>query len=142
MGRYEKMKEKVQDSGGVHVVTLGELREAIGISRLGPYVLADIATQLHQEGLDYFPAASLDDNAAPRQWHEVRLVLRDSSSPIYKAMKAIEDPTEDGDAFLVDLGTSAPAATAARAEGRLERVRGALQDAIAILDEPTDAEPA
>lgn len=142
MGKYDKMKKAVEQCGGVSVVTLRELREAIGVSRLGPYVLADIASQLHQEGLDYFPAHTLDDNPAPRQWHEVRLVLRDPGSPIYKAMKAIEEPTEDGDTFLSDLGTGAATATAARAEDRLERVRGALQDALAILNEPSNAGPA
>ena len=142
MGRYEKMKQAVEAQGGVHVVTLGDLRSAIGVARLGPYVLEDIANQLRQEGLEYFPRLTLDDNPAPRQWHPVRLILANPASPIYKAMKAIEDPTEDGDAFLADLGTSAPVATAARAEQKLQRVRGALQDALAVLDEPDDAETA
>ena len=110
--------------------------------RLGPYVLETVADKLHQEGIHFFPNWIIADNKAPRQWQEVRLVELDPNSPIYRAAKAIEDPTEDGDAFLCELATNSATASAARADSQLQRVRGALKDAIAILDEPKDAEVA
>ena len=142
MGSYDVMKLRIKDGGGVATANLGELREAIKQQRLGPYVLETVAEKLHQEGIDFFPEWVIKENSAPRQHHEVRLVELNPNSPIYRAMKAIQDPTEDGDAFLCGLATSSPAATAARVEGRLKRVRGAIEDAIAILNEPDDADAA
>lgn len=140
MGSFDQMKSRIKDAGGVETVTLGELREAISQQRLGPYVLKAVGDGLHQEGIEFFPRWVIEDNVAPRQHHLVRLIALDPSSPIYKAARAVEDPTSDGDDFLRSLATSSPTATAARVEDQLKRVRGALDDAIAILDEPEDAE--
>ena len=140
MGNYDEMKVRIKEGGGVAVATLGELREAIHQQRLGPYVLEAVAERLHQEGIEFFPAWVIKDNSAPRQHHSVRLVDLNPSSPIYKAVRAVEDPTDDGDDFLRGLATSSPTATAARIEDQLKRVRGALEDAVAILDEPEDAD--
>ncbi|WP_159807755.1 hypothetical protein [Cellulomonas citrea] len=141
MATYDLMKKRIKSSGGVATATLGELREAINQARLGPYVLQDIAKGLEREGIAYFPSVTIDDNKAPRKWEEVRLILADQSNPIYKALRAIEDPNADGDAFLVSLAAAGtPVADVARYEDRLKRTRGALEDALAILDEPSDAE--
>ena len=141
MATYEVMKKRIKAGGGVATATLGELREAIGQARLGPYVLQDIAKGLEREGIAYFPSVMIDGNKAPRKWEEVRLVLADQGNPIYKALRAIEDPNSDGDLFLVSLAaTGTPVADVARFENRMKRARGALEDALAILDEPADAE--
>jgi len=142
MGDYDDIKKRIKAGGGVTTATLGELREAIQQQRLGPYVLETVAEKLHQEGIDFFPNWIIAGNTAPRQYHQVRLVELNPNSPIYRAAKAIEDPTEDGDAFLCGLATSSATASAARADSQLQRVRGALEDAIAILDEPEDADVA
>lgn len=142
MGKYDEQRARIEASGGVTVATLGELRQAIGQARLGPYVLADIAKNLEREGIAYFPADVIDDNKAPRQWEEVRLLFADQNNPIFKALKAITDPTTDGDTFLTTLaGAGNPIADVARLDDRLTRARGAIEDALAILDEPTDATP-
>lgn len=140
MGKYDAMKARVREGGGLAVATLGELREAIGLQRLGPYVLKDVSDTLKREGLDFFPRDTIENNPAPRQWEAVRIVEIDPNSPIYKAMKAIEVPAPDGDVFLISLATQSAAADAARLQSRVQRARGAIEDALAILNEPDDVE--
>ena len=140
MGDYDAMKKRIKEEGGVATATLGELREAINQQRLGPYVLEAVGERLHQEGIEFFPTWVIKDNNAPRQHHAVRLIELNPNSPIYKAVRAVDDPTGDGDDFLRGLATSSATATAARVENQLKRVRGALADALAILDEPEDAD--
>jgi len=135
VGDYDDMKDRIKEGNGVAVTTLRELREAINIARLGPYVLQQVSDKLHRAGIDYFPRAVIDTNPAPRQDQEVRLVLQDQSSPIYKALSAIDKPDRDGDAFLVGLATQSPAAEVARLEDQILRAKGALADAQAALDE-------
>ena len=140
MGTYDEMKSRIVRHDGVATASLGELRGAIGQARLGPYVLQDIAKGLEREGIAYFPSAVIDHNEAPRQGELVRLVLSDQNSPIYRAMRAIQDPTSDGDKFLASLTVEgSPIADVARFEDQMERTRGALQDALAILNEPSSA---
>lgn len=140
MGYYDAMKQRIKADGGVTTATLGELRDGIQQARLGPYVLENVAEKLRQEGIDFFPEHVIRDNPAPRQHQEVRLVALDPNGPIFRLMKAIQDPTQDGDDFLRALGAGSSAAGLARLESRLERVRGALEDAVAALDEPDDAD--
>jgi hypothetical protein len=85
----------------IMVVSLQELREALDYKKLGPRVLIEIAQKLSGQGLGYFPRETIDNNAEPRAWEEVRVYLKDS--PLGKVVQSVLDPTESGDTYLLEL---------------------------------------
>lgn len=89
---------KTVDDETVVVVTLGDLRKAIGYDRLGKYVLDELASSLEGEGLGYFPLDMIDANPEPRQWQEVRVYRRGKG--IGRVIQAITNPTPAGDRVL------------------------------------------
>lgn len=89
---------KQVDQETVVVLTLGDLRKAIGYERLGKYVLDEISSSLEGEGLGYFPLDVIQANPEPRQWHEVRVYRRGKG--IGKVIQAVTDPTPAGDRML------------------------------------------
>jgi hypothetical protein len=86
------------DDETVVVVTLGDLRKAIGYDRLGRYVLDELASSLEGEGLGYFPLSMIKDNPEPRQWQEVRIYRRGTG--LSKLIQAVTDPSPSGDRVL------------------------------------------
>jgi hypothetical protein len=99
----EELKEQASE-GQIEVVTLQQLREALGYKKLGPRVLSDVSQKLAGQGLGYFPRYVIDDNDLPRAWEEVRIYLKDS--PVGKVIQAVLDPTETGDQYLLEASGS------------------------------------
>ncbi|MGV9584423.1 hypothetical protein [Nocardia farcinica] len=79
--------------GGLTVATLKELRDCIGRSKLGKWVLGEIAEALDEHRLGYFPTGVLvpETNPEPRQWQEV-WVYRKDNSPLARVVDTILDP--------------------------------------------------
>lgn len=86
------------------VVSLGQLRQAAGYERLGRGVLDELSTQLRGQGVDYFPASTVDDNPQPRATDEIRLVR--IADQIGKIVKAVQEPTEAGDEILKNVSSN------------------------------------
>ena len=106
MAEFETMqslKERA-DSTQIEVVTLQQLREALGYKKLGPRVLNDVAQKLAGQGLGYFPRHVIDNNDLPRAWEEVRVYPKDS--PVGKVIQAVMEPTETGDRYLLEASGS------------------------------------
>ncbi len=89
---------KMVDNESVVVVTLGELRKAIGYDRLGKYVLDELSSSLEGEGLGYFPLDMIEDNPEPRQGQEIRVYRRGRG--VGKIIQAVTNPAPSGDRVL------------------------------------------
>ena len=78
----KKIHELVANEGGIIKVSLGQLRDELGHSRIGKKVLANMAAHLEESNLGYFPGGTLDPevNPEPRQWQEVWIFERDGSA--------------------------------------------------------------
>lgn len=103
--------KRVADSGGLVKVTLGELRDEMGFSRIGKHVLSAMADHLDRVGLAAFPTGTLDpeENSVPRQWQEL-WVYRDDNSARAAVFRAMDDPHKE---HLIEAlnnleGTKAP----------------------------------
>lgn len=134
MGKFDDIKADVEEHGIVEL-ELQQLRDAHGVKRLGGNVLAEIGQALQAEGLAYFPEWIIEANAQPRQNQTVRLCLADTSSLIFKVVRAVQAPSDAGDKTLLSLAGEAGAARAEEVEDRLARVRAAIEDAMEILKE-------
>ncbi|WP_019357961.1 hypothetical protein [Streptomyces sp. AA1529] len=68
--------------GGLTRVTLGALREELGYRKLGSGVLTEIADELAETDLGYFPRETLDSrcNTVPRKEQGVWVYVRDGST--------------------------------------------------------------
>lgn len=55
MPTWDEIKERVEEQGNVRTVTMEELREAYGASRLGVHVRSDISRALAGVGLGHIP---------------------------------------------------------------------------------------
>lgn len=121
MAKFEKIEQvaEVAHDQGLVVVSLLDLREALGYKKLGVRVLDDIVQALRGQGLGYFPREVLEDNEAPRQWDEVRVF--DISSNLGKVVKAIQEPSEKTDRFLLEISEDRDDAAAI-----LDRIRTLL----------------
>lgn len=97
---FDAIRDALSDVG-VLKVTLANLRDAAEYKRLGKGVLEELATKVRGIGAEYFPNYVLDSNESPRGSDEVRLVLADSQ--VGKLVRAIQDPTESGDALLGNI---------------------------------------
>jgi hypothetical protein len=68
---WSNVKENVADNGGVHTVTMEQLRDAAGKDKLGVHVRDEIKSSLAQMGLGHVP------KELPKNQHEqVRLYSR------------------------------------------------------------------
>ncbi|MBM7231083.1 hypothetical protein [Dietzia cinnamea] len=88
---------------GLVVVTLQDLRESLDYRKLGPRVLAEIATTLAGAGLGYFPRRTIDENDQPRQWEEVRIYAKNSA--VGKIIDAVLEPGPANDTFLLEVSS-------------------------------------
>lgn len=77
----DKISKAVSEAGGIKRVSLADLRDELGFSRLGKKVLASMEAHLTESGLGFFPGDMLDPivNSEPRQWQEVWVYERDGS---------------------------------------------------------------
>ncbi|MBY6540036.1 hypothetical protein HQ325_15275 [Rhodococcus sp. BP-349] len=96
----EPLPSRVAENDGLLKVELGQLRNSLGYTRLGRYVLAEIAESLANEDIGYFPAWLLDPdfNTEPRQSQEVWLYQRDGGR-VSAVLDAVLNP------FVYDVRT-------------------------------------
>lgn len=124
MSTYNNMKDvaaAVSENGNLMRATLGDLREALGYTRLGVRVLGYIADGLDGEGLGYFPQWVLDGeiNQAPRYGDVVRVFKKGTA--VGDVIMAVLEPTNAGDERLREYAGSDAAET-------LKRLRALLVD--------------
>lgn len=98
----EQIVEAVVAGGNLEIVRLGELREALGYSRLGSNVLREVADELKKAGLGYFPEWQLDSNDQPRQHDEVRVYKKRSA--VGDLVDAVLEPSAKNDEKLRSAG--------------------------------------
>lgn len=115
-----ELRNLLEESNGLHVVTLQELREALGYKKLGPIVLQNISEKLSGQGIGYFPQAVIDSNDLPRGPQEVRVFLKDST--LGRMVLSVLDPTENGDKRLRDLVEEDSSAS-----DKLEQIRAIVE---------------
>lgn len=129
-GAAEEVLGKLDNGGGFATVTLRELKDVMGVGRLGTIVLADIRRWLVRNGVGYFPKNVLEGNDQPRQDQELRIYRTDRGSALAAVVAAVLDPTMDGDRVLGALSQDSSTQRAEELEERLERTRAALEDAL------------
>ena len=95
---FERITRRVDDTGGVAVATLGELRDLSNKGRLGRHVLGQIAEELTNCGLGYFPLTTLEDHEQPRACEEIRLYRLETS--LATLIESVTCPSETGDEVL------------------------------------------
>lgn len=90
-----KITSRVREAGGLLKITLGDLRDELGFSRLGRHVLGRMAMHLSVNNLGFFPTDLLDPdaNVEPRQWQELWVFIDDGSARA-EVLKAIGNPEE------------------------------------------------
>ena len=98
----EEIVEAVEADANLTIVRLGELREALGYSRLGSNVLREIADELKKANLGYFPQWRLDENDQPRQHDEVRVYK--TRSALGDLIDAVLEPSAKNDERLRAAG--------------------------------------
>lgn len=86
---------RVNEAGGLLKITLGDLRDELGFSRLGKHVLGRMAQHLTVNNLGFFPTDFLDPewNDEPRQWQELWVFIEDGS-PRAAVLRAVGNPEE------------------------------------------------
>ncbi|GAA4688795.1 hypothetical protein APR04_002999 [Promicromonospora umidemergens] len=118
----------------VLVVELQDLKDLLGVKRLGTNVLNDIATRLRDEHLTYFPEWILDYNAEPRQTQQVWLTPATDTNLLHKVVRAVQDPDQDRVADLrAILDGNDALARLEDLKTRFANVRAALEDAMESL---------
>jgi hypothetical protein len=90
---FQELKSLVDQFGGVMTVTLGELRDAYGVDRLGVHVKAGITKKLDGEGLKAYPPE------LPTYQHELVRVYK-AGSAISELIDAVLNPDEAHDEEL------------------------------------------
>ncbi len=99
---WDGLKRKVEESGDVLTVSMEELRDAIGASKLGVKVRHDISSQLEGIGIGHIPV-ELPGN----QSEQVRLYKRGTS--VGDLIGKILMPGAQNDQVLIErLGTETP----------------------------------
>jgi hypothetical protein len=96
---YQELRAKVETDGGLSVVTMRELRDIHGVSRIGSRVPGEISERLASHGMGHIPAKLPSSQNSP-----ARLYLL--GTPIADAVNAVLDPTPQGDAILRGVGDS------------------------------------
>ncbi len=109
MATYEELREETIAAGGLLATEMIELKEAQNSGRLGIHVRNAISDKLESLGLGHLP-----DDLPPNQGDEVRLYQL--GTPLAKVIKAVSDPSEDGDDLLRKTANS-------DAEGILSQIR-------------------
>lgn len=122
--KAQTIAERVKAQGGIAKVTLGELRDELGFARLGKTVLQTMAEHLSENSLGHFPAWVLtDENAEPRQWHEVWLYERDGSAASV-VLDAVSDPdTHDLVSALKMFSADTPDYSKMKPEARMALIK-------------------
>ncbi|WP_310728598.1 hypothetical protein [Streptomyces sp. N2A] len=96
---YEELRSAVTADGGLHVVTMGVLRDIQGAGRLGSRVLDTISGQLESHGMGHIPKELPGNQDSP-----VRIYLL--GTPIADIVDAVHNPSLKGDAILRGAGDS------------------------------------
>lgn len=95
----QQIRRRCEDAGGLLQVTLGELREAEGVKRLGRHVMVQIRRSLDGAGLGYFPHDVLNSDSGLRQTTEIRVYL--PNTPVGRVIHAVVKPSAAGDDLLM-----------------------------------------
>jgi hypothetical protein len=93
MPTYDEIARRLDDSGGLYVTRMEELREAHEAGRLGVNVRYAISDRLRSRGIGHLPA-----ELPSYQEDEVRLYRL--GDPIGKVIDAVINPSEPGDQVL------------------------------------------
>jgi hypothetical protein len=120
--------------GGFITVQLSELREIVGVKRLGVHVLEEIKEWLTAEGIGFFPTWVLTANEQPRHVQELRLYLGGKTGPLELLVEAITEPSVRGDRALRSLARSREAIETSIEISRIEILRAAIDDALAAFE--------
>lgn len=96
---YEDLRAAVTADGGLHVVTMGVLRDIQGAGRLGSRVLDTISGQLLLHGMGHLPRELPAHQDSP-----VRIYLL--GTPIAETVDAVHNPSLKGDEILRGAGGS------------------------------------
>jgi hypothetical protein len=95
---YDALKEAVEDSLGLYVTNMAELRDIRGAGRLSTGICAAISDDLAAHGLGHLPPV-----LPTSQWGEARIYRL--GSPIAAVANAVLHPSEAGDRTLRGLAT-------------------------------------
>ncbi|WP_369365482.1 hypothetical protein AB5L52_20520 [Streptomyces sp. CG4] len=106
---YEELRTAVAADGGLHVVTMGVLRDIEGAGRLGSRVLGTISDKLKSHGMGHIPKDLPGNQDSP-----VRVYLL--GTPIADTADAVQNPSLKGDAILRGAGDS-------EARAQLQQIR-------------------
>jgi hypothetical protein len=98
---YDELRDAVEDSGGLYVTHMAELRDIRGAGRLSTGICAAISDDLASYGLGHLP-----EDLPTSQWGEARIYRL--GSPIASVVTAILDPSEAGDKTLRSLAEDNP----------------------------------
>ena len=91
----EDICNNVKNKGGIMTVSMGDLRDAYGVAKLGIHVLNSIEEELSKRAIKIRGKLTLS------QWDYVRLYHSDSE--FNKLVEAYENLTEDSDNYLRKL---------------------------------------
>jgi len=109
VGSYEELRTKAAADGGLHIMTMGVLRDIEGAGRLGSRVLGTISDKLRSHGMGHIPKELPDNQDSP-----VRIYLL--GTPIADTVDAVHNPSLKGDAILRGAGDS-------EARAQLQQIR-------------------
>lgn len=88
-GKYKEIEEKVDAAGGILAITMEQIRDAAGYSKLGVNVVHEISQGLKGVGLDHAPIT------LPTSSWETVLVFRQNSEA-NRVIQAVLRPSEGG----------------------------------------------
>lgn len=94
---FKDLWELIENDQGVHVTTMGQLRDRFEYGRLGVNVCGEISSTLASWGIGVFPAT-----LPSRQDMSVRLYRK--GTPIAELVGAVLAPTNEGDDLLRRVG--------------------------------------
>ena len=95
MATWEEIKKAVEDNGNVKTFTMGQLRDAQGVDRLGVNVLTAISSKLAGMGLGHVP-----EELPGYQDNLVRVFKR--GTPVGDVITTVLTPGSQNDSKLVD----------------------------------------
>lgn len=113
----------VREQGGLLETTLGDLRMELGYSRLGRWVLEEIADYLKNQDLGYFPVWKLEPEANKEPRKEQRLWLYSLDGSVRAQLLAAVLHPEDNDVFAALDGLAAGRHAALSPEQKLDLVK-------------------
>lgn len=98
---FDEIRKRVEANHDVLSVRMEELRDAMGVRRLGPHVCEQISERLAGQGIGHTP------QLVPDGWQEVRLYKIGTS--VGTLISSATTPGEDGDNRLRELAANEPA---------------------------------